>query len=361
MSPRLAVLVAALTSLAVAPAVAAQEWKALTPEELDQREAEARAAPLFASQETLDLVLRADISWLRDERPDEEQTEGTLAVSQPDGSEVVVPVKVRTRGNFRRDKRNCSFPPLRLNFAGKEVEGTVFEGQDKVKLVTPCRDNNDTYQQYVLQEYLIYRVAQLFTPVSFQVRLVRITYEDPNGGYDPRTKLAFLIEGDEQMAARNRAQVMEWEQFHPARMDPDHSAFESLFMFMIGNTDFSAPFFHNFVLVRTEDAHYLPVPYDFDFSGAVSARYATPDPQLGIRSVRDRVYRGFCRPTVDFAALVARFNQERDAIRALYDGMPELEDKQRERVLNYYDDFYKIINDPKRFDRDVIRACRDLS
>jgi hypothetical protein len=352
----------ATLALAVVPgAAAAQEWRAFTPEEFAQRASEAEAAPLFKSQEPLVLTLRADISWLRDERSDEEQTEGSVVLPQPDGTEVVVPVKVRTRGIFRRDKRNCNFPPLRLNFPKKQVKGTVFESQDKVKLVTPCRDNNDTYQQYVLQEYLVYRVAELLTPASFRVRLVRITYEDPDGGYDPRTKLAFLIEDDEQMAARNRAQVMDWEQFHPARMDPEHAVLESLFQYMIGNTDYSAPFFHNSTLVRTEDARYLPVPYDFDFSGVVNARYATPDPSLEIRSVRERIYRGFCRPSVDFGKLVALFNEKRDAIRALYEGMPDLEEKQRSRVLEYYDDFYEIINDPTKLDRRVIRACRDFS
>lgn len=362
---RTVLLVTALAPAFLPPAIRAQEgWKPLTPEEFDKREAKADAAPLFKSDDPLDplvMTLRADISWLRDKRPDEEQTEGTVSVTGADGAQVTVPVKVRTRGNFRRDKRNCNFPPLRLNFAGKEVKGTVFEGQDKLKLVTPCRDNSDTYQQYVLQEYLVYKVGELLTPVSFRVHLVKITYEDPDGGYDTRTETAFLIEDDEQMAARNRAQVMDWEQFHPARMDGEHAVLEDLWQFMIGNTDYSAPFFHNFTLVRTEDAHYLPVAYDFDFSGAVNARYASPDPQLDIRNVRQRVYRGFCRPNVDYAPVIQLFNDKRDAIRALYEGMPGLEDKQRERVLKYYDDFYDIINDPKKFDREVIRACRDMS
>lgn len=338
----------------------AQEVTLPTPEEYAARAAKALAAPLFASHEPLALTLSTDISWIRDTRSDEEEVEGTVRYVGADGVEVTVPVKVRARGNFRREKRNCNFPPLRLNFAGKAVEGTVFEGQDKTKLVTPCHDSRDNFQQYVLHEYLVYRTFQLLSPVGFRVRLVNITYEDPDGGYDTRTKTAFFIEEDEQMAARNRGTLSEWEQFHPLSMEADQSSVVALFQYMIGNTDFSLPMFHNAVLIRSEDGQYLPVPYDFDWSGVVNARYAVPDPQLPIRSVQERVFRGFCREGVDHAALAAQFNARRDAIWALYEGMAEVTDGERKRALGYYEKFYETLNDPRRYEREILRACRTV-
>jgi len=338
----------------------AQEVQLPTPEEYARRKAKADSAPLFASHEPLAVTLRTDISWIRDERSDTMDAEGTLTYAGPGGSDVSIPVEVRARGNFRRDKRNCNFPPLRLDFHGKQVDGTDFEGQDKLKLVTPCQDSRDVYQQYVLQEYLVYRVYELLTPVSYRVRLVSITYEDSNGGYETRTKTAFLIESDEQMAARNRAIRLDITQFHPASMEPTQEALVSLFQFMIANTDFSTPFFHNAEMIRDESGAFLVVPYDFDWSGIVDARYAVPDPRLEIRDVRQRVYRGFCRPDVDQPALAKRFNDQKGAIWALYEGMEGLDEDVKKRSLDYYEDFYKILNDPRRYDREVTRACQKI-
>lgn len=354
---RPSLILGAAIAFTLPPGAGGQEFALPTPEEYAQRAEEAERALLFATHEPLEMVLRTDISWIRDERSDEEEAEGMVILRGPDGAEVAVPVKVRARGNFRRDRSNCNFPPLRLNFAGKQVEGTVFEGQDKLKLVTPCHDSRDSYQTYVIQEYLVYRVLQLLTPASFRVRLVHITYEDPDGGYDTRSRTAFLLEDDDQMAARNRALVSEWEQFHPAAMYGEQASVVVLFQYMIGNTDFSLPMFHNALLLRDQEGRYLTIPYDFDWSGIVDARYAVPDPRLPISDVRQRIFRGYCRPDVDHDGLIDRFNAQRDAIRALYEGMPELEEGARKRALEYYDRFYEIINDSRKYDREIVRAC----
>ena len=359
----LLVLTASTISLGLPGRASAQQDEAPSPEKIEERRIAAENAPLFASNEPLVLTLRTDIKFLRDKRPDEDEVDGTVTIHGSDGDTTTVPVKVRTRGNFRRAKANCNFPPLRLNFATKSVEGTVFEGQDKLKLVSPCHDSRDDYQQYVLQEYLVYRLYELLTPVSFRVRLVRITYEDVNGDYDTRTKTGFLIETDQAMAERNSGQLWEWERFSPtdsmdsraairvlARADPDEAEMMWLFQFMIGNTDFSAAYMHNVVMVRTAQQHYIWVPYDFDWSGVVNARYARPDPKVGTRTVRDRAFRGFCLPRADIPAAVNRLEAIKDSIAPLYESMPGLEEGQRKRVLEYYDKFYEILNDPRQFE-----------
>lgn len=330
-----------------------------SPEEYAARAEAAERAPLFSAHEPLVLTLRTDIKWLRDKRPNEEEVEGVVVLEGPDGATTLA-VDVRTRGNFRRDPRNCNFPPLRLDFPTKQVEGTVFEGQDKLKLVTPCHDSRDNFQQYVLQEYLAYRTYNLLTPVGYRVRLVHITYEDVNQKYDTRTKTAFLIESDEAMAARNRATISVWEAFHPLRLDNEQASVMALFQYMIGNTDWSAVYFHNSVLIRREDGVFLPIPYDFDFAGVVNARYATPDPQLSIRDVRERLFRGFCREGTDHEALKERFHAQHTSIRDLYVGMAELEDGQRKRALEYYDKFYETLDNPGRYEREILRPCLEV-
>ena len=352
---------------------AAQQEKAPSPKKVEERREAAENAPLFASQDPLAVTLRTDIKLLRDRRPDKDEVEGTFTFPGPEGHPVTIPVKVRTRGNFRRSKSNCNFPPLRLNFETKSLKGTVLEGQNKLKLVTPCQDSRSDYQQYVLQEYLAYKVYQLLTPASFRVRLLHITYEDVNGKYDTRTKTAFVIEDDDAMAARNGGQVVGWDKFDPTGpedmraavrvltlTDPKDAVMTSLFEFMIGNTDVSLPFLHNVVMISTGDGRHVAVPYDFDWSGVVNARYAHPDPRLQISSVRDRVYRGFCRPGVDPTVIAERFERIRDSIPPLYQEVKDLDVKQREQALKYYDGFYDVLKDPGRFDREVVKGCRKV-
>jgi len=339
--------------------LAGQEQERPTREEFAARALEAEAAPLFASEEPLAFTLRTDIQWLRDERSDEEEVAGTVTLMGPDGTEVVLPVDVRTRGEFRRMKRNCNFPPLRLNFAKSEMEGTVFEGQDKLKLVSPCHDSRDSYQDYVHYEYLVYRLYNLLTPMSKRVRLVEITFEDIEDDYESRTKYGFLIEADEEMAARNKAVIEEVGEHNPGQTVHEYGTMVSLFQYMIGNTDWSSFQFHNVKLVHTEDGQYYTVAYDFDFSGAVDARYAAPDPSLPIRDVRTRLFWGFCFPQVqDYAHWAEFFNERRQDITDLYMGYEFLEEGDREDALKYYEDFWEVLEDERKYTREIIERCR---
>jgi hypothetical protein len=358
----------ALLFLLVLPVAGwAQDFELPTPEEYAEAAERAENAPLFQTHDILRMTLRTRIEWIRDERSDSVQAEGTLTFIDLDGTEVVRPVKTRARGNFRRDKKTCNFPPLRLNFPKEQMEGTVFDGQDKLKLVTPCNDGRDDYQRYIFDEYLAYRVFNILTPISFRVRLVEITYEDVDGDYDTRTKYAFLIEDEDDMADRRRARFQDVTQFHPSRTFADYSVLTAMFNYMIGNTDWSPVYFHNVKLIRTEEARYLTVPYDFDSSGTVNARYATVDPALQDRArrVTNRLYRGFCRPELAYGTATARFAETRDEVTALYNefaalGFEQYDADDAERTLKFFEKFYEVVDREDRFESRILRDCRDL-
>lgn len=354
-----ALILAGFLTLVVLPLpTVAQEAEDVDP--VTEMEAEdARNAPLFQSHEPVRATLRTDIEWLRDERDDEEEVDGTFTYLADDGARHQVDVEVRTRGNFRREKRNCNFPPLRLDFPKGDVEGTLLAGQDKIKLVTPCHDSRGSYQDYVYYEYLAYRILNLHTPISFRVRLIEITYEDIEDDYDTRTKMGFLIESDEMLAARHMATVQEVERLHPAQADPEYAVLVSLYQYLIGNTDWSAYEFHNFELIQTVEGRNYPVPYDFDFSGLVDARYAVPAPELSIRDVRDRLFRGFCYPHVRQHQMWRElFNEKRPAVEELVMGFQHLEEDDREDTVGYFEDFYEVLNDERKYEREIINACR---
>jgi len=362
MDPRPAAL--ALFVLCAAPSVgAAQVVPFPTAEEYEEKAAAAERAPLFQTHDILRMTLRTDIDWLRDERDDSTEVEGTLTFIDLDGSEVVKPVDTRARGNFRRDKSNCNFPPLRLDFPTGQMEGTVFEGQDKLKLVTPCNDGRDNYQNYIYDEYLAYRILNIVTPYSFRVRLVEVTYEDINGEYDTRTKHGFLIEDEEVLAERSRATFQEVTQFHPASTSGDFSVLVAMYNYMIANTDWSPVYFHNVKLIRTEDARFLTIPYDFDMSGTVNARYASVDPSVGISRVTRRAFRGFCRDELVYEPAVARFRETRDEVTALHNGFAALgfeqyDEDDAEDSLKFFENFYKVVDDPDEFEDEILDDCR---
>jgi hypothetical protein len=317
-------------------------------------------SPLFADTELLEFTLETNIDGLKRDREEEnEERPGVLRMTTDDGSELVLDVKVRTRGNFRLKRSTCRFPPIRLNFQKKQVVGTVFEYQDKLKLVTHCQDRGDRWEQNVLKEYSIYRIFNELSDRSFQVRLARITYIDTeNPDDDPLVRLAFLIERDDQMAIRLEGSLVELTQMHPARYEAQQAALVSVFQYMVGNTDWSAYQFHNIVPMRAEGPIWFPVPYDFDWSGLVDAPYAEPAEQLSIRNVKERVYRGFCWPETDYAALYQQFEDERADIMAIYDGMPGITEDTQKSVTRYLDEFYDVIGNEGRRRRRIEEACR---
>ena len=118
----------------------------------------ARAAdPLFQSADTLWVEISAPLSTLVRERPEEEELPGTFSYTAEDGTRVELDIQVRARGNFRY--KFCDFPPLNLNFRRSQLEGTLLQNQNKLKLVGHCKITR-RYEQSVLREYLAYR-AQL--------------------------------------------------------------------------------------------------------------------------------------------------------------------------------------------------------
>jgi hypothetical protein len=346
--------VAALAALGVTPRPSARP---LPPVHWQLPADTAGPAPhrLFDSAEPIDIAITADFRAVGKDRGTEKRLHpGVLSYRSPAGDTVSVNVQLRTRGHYRL--RLCEYPPLKVDFDRTAVAHTLFAHQGSLKLVVQCRGNR-TYANYLLEEYLIYRVSNLLTPLSFRARLARVTYVDSNGRNTPATRYAFFLEDDDRMARRNHMQVFEQKGIHQEETDFEQMGLLALFQYLIGNTDWSVAALHNIVLVRDSLGILFPVPYDFDWSGVISPPYAQPDPRLGIRTVRDRTYRGACRTADDFAPLFAQFNAAKDSIYALYRGQPDLEPKRVEQALGYYDEFYRTINEPRRAKRELIDAC----
>jgi hypothetical protein len=87
-----------------------------------------------------------------------------------------------------------------------------------------------------------------------------------------------------------------------------------------------------------------PIPYDFDFSGLVNARYAVPGRQLHIETVRDRLYRGPCRTAEELRPFLAAFRARKADVMATVDAVPDLDKNSRRKTREYLEDFYRTID-----------------
>lgn len=164
--------------------------------------------PLFASDVPLVLRLEAPFGTLISQADDDPQWfEGTMTLSEPGGPDRVFAIEVKARGQFRRKSGECDFPTFWINLKKSEVAGTVFENQNKLKVVSHCRENENFYDRYLHREYLAYKTYNLLTEASFRVRLARIDYVYTDRRGRTATRPAFLIEDAELLAQRLGAVV----------------------------------------------------------------------------------------------------------------------------------------------------------
>ncbi len=313
---------------------------------------------LFSSHDLIEFTIETDYGALRGDRDEEsEYRPAILRMIDDGGAERAIDIRVRTRGRYRLE--NCRFPPVRVNFPRNGLEGTVFDGQNGIRLVSHCRDRDDD-EQNVLEEYLVYRTFNLLTDESFRVRLARVTYADGEDDDDPVVRYAFFREESEAMAERLGAVFLEIRQAGPSNFGTEEAVRMSVFQYMVGNTDWSMVRFHNAEVLQTSRGVYVPVPYDFDWTGFVSARYAEPDERLRIRNVRQRIYRGFCRPNFDFSTVYDQFHAISADLEALYTGQEGLDEDNGRDAVEYLADFYEDIETSDRADGRLQRDCRSM-
>ena len=273
-----------------------------------------------------------------------------------DSNLLSIQIRVKTRGHFRRLKTNCKMPPLLLDFPKKQNEKSLFKDQHKLKLVVPCGDDD-----YVIREWLAYKIYNLISEKSFRAKLAQVDFEDSLDKRKPQTYYCILLEDEKKVAERNGAHV--WKPKMLAMQNTNKEEFQKMavFEYLIGNTDWSVPYLQNIVLIKKSSMQPpFPVPYDFDHAGIVDAPYAGPAPELGITSVRDRLYRGYCETDMNnFAATFNLFNQLKEDIYNLYANCPLLSKSYVKFIDRYFDDFYKTINNDRIIEKEFGKPCRE--
>lgn len=318
--------------------------------------------PLFASETPVAIVFEFPVDIIVRQAEDRPVVEGSVHFTDEQGRSISVDMTMTTRGKSRLE--TCKFPPISVNFKKQERADTIFAGQKKLKLVTHCRDG-DSYARYLLQEYAIYRAFNVLTDSSFRVRLVNATYRDSVGKRKDKQSMAFFLESDNELADRLGMEKRDSSVIDPPQLDPVHLSLFSLFQYLIANTDWSVlkgpgdeGCCHNGKVVTPPGSMdgWRVIPYDFDQAGIINTKYSLPAEQLGLKSVRQRLYRGRCGHADQLDATIALFNARRADIEAalLPDG---LSPRFRKSTLGYIAEFYEVINDPLKREKNIDNRC----
>lgn len=326
------------------------------------------AHPLFSENTSIDVVIEGPIAELIRRAP--ASTDPFPAHITIAGGAERYALEIAPRGVSRRTLGICQFPPLRLNFERRAMRGTVFEGQNRLKLVTRCR-NGAQYEQINAREYLAYRLYNLISPHSYRVRPLRVTFRDTARGAREQVHQGFVIEDVDDVARRSRLVELDVpvDTVNSSQLDGLAATRYAVFQFMIGNLDWDMvsgrageDCCHNSRLLaatQTTRSGVVPAPYDFDYSGLVDAPYAVPPAQMSnLRDVRQRVYRGYCRFNEHVPAVIQEFLAQRQAISQTIATEGWLSDSSRRGAQRYIDQFFEIAEDPARVQRQIIERCR---
>ena len=315
------------------------------------------ASPLFDDNDALDVTLEGPLGDLMADPDSREQLPFVLRAE-----DTAHAIKVRLRGKSRLSV--CDFLPLRLNFRKSEVDGTVFAGQDKLKLVVPCHTSGRA-EENVVEEYAIYRLFNLLTPASYRVRLLRMTFVDTTRDGERTDLHTFVLEPKEKLAARLGGEESERAAVSLSWLDAEHMALVYVFQYLIGNLDWSLVTpenekvcCHNGTLVEAGE-RLLYVPYDFDLSGFVDAPYAFPPPDMRLESVTERRYRGFCTERRYLEQALDAIVSKQPDMNALIRALPVLSDKDKERRIGYLDRFFRAADKRDRLLGRFEKRCLD--
>lgn len=311
---------------------------------------------IWQSEEMLKWHLTTNMKKFVKGKKEEVKQAALLKYITKDGQEKVHPVKIRARGNMRKDI--CTFPPIKLYYPESFLDSMGFNKRyNDYKLVLSCQAQS-AYQGYVLKELLIYQLYNLLTNLSYRVQLIHVTIEDSENKRKKIESYGFIIENDEEMADRLNGKLIQPKILSPRAITPEHYDRMALFQYMIGNTDWYMYNKHNMkILKRTNDAYPIIIPYDFDYAGIINASYAVPHEKLPIDYVRERFFLGMCREKGAYSPSLELFRAKKADILATCENFDLLNEKAKKNMVKYLKDFFEILEDDKKTRRHIIEHC----
>ncbi len=313
---------------------------------------------LFNKDDPIVISMKFDVKTFKRTRRQEKYQPAEMTCHVNDTFQVTHPVRIKARGIYRRDE--CTMPPFWLNIRYSGIEAELLSDVKKMKMVIRCRSATQ-YDSYVLREYLVYRIYNLISPYSFRVRLVKLKIVNTGKDNKVSEDWAFLIEPQEVMANRLDGRMIKSDMLSMRTVNREIMSRVALFQYMVGNGDYSVTGRHNLkilVLKAGQPSGFIPVPYDFDYTGLVNTHYAIPGESLGIKSVRERYFMGPCRSKDFQQRTIQEFAQYQEEIVDLIMDFEYLDDREKEDMVNYILSYFAESERENFFERSIASTCR---
>jgi len=295
--------------------------------------------------EVIKMTLEFDLAEVTGDVRNAKKHPAVLRFLNKEGEQLNWNTKVSLRGKFRRMK--CTgMLPLKVDFKKKELKEAGMSTFDDLKLVPLCIEDQEMAKEWLLKEYLAYKLYNELTDASFRVQLVEITYMDSKTT-SQNTQFAFFIEDTAQLRNRLGGAKVENSFGHPwESFNHDQMKTMALFQYMIGNADWDINVSRNIKMIK-QGTQLMAIPYDFDFSGLVNAKYAVPNRSKHIRTVEERVYLGFEKDLEGQDQTIQLFQKNRKNIIQTIKDFKLLRKHSRKEMVKYVHSFYDKIEDIK--------------
>ena len=90
----------------------------------------------------------------------------------------------------------------------------------------------------------------------------------------------------------------------------------------------------------------------------MDTHYAAPPSNLPVRSVRQRLFRGFCAHNEAMPAVVQEFQELKEPILALFENEERLDNRARNGAVKFIEQYYRIVESEKHLQSQLIDNCR---
>ena len=129
------------------------------------QEAKMDRAKFFEDTSLMTATITADLTPIL-RKKEGKQFPANFSTTLQNGTEINEPVLLEIRGHVR--KEICYLPPLRIIF--KSNDASRLKSLGTLKLVSECKPST-LGEEYLLKEYLVYKMYNMLTDMSFRVRL----------------------------------------------------------------------------------------------------------------------------------------------------------------------------------------------
>jgi hypothetical protein len=315
---------------------------------------------LLQAYKPLHVTIETDIKRLKNGKADEAWQPGVFKARQGDSTVLRLDIQLAARGQMR--KNNCDFPPAKIRFYDEKSVGDSLASINELKIVTAC-DKSSLDEEWVQRECVLYELYNLVTEQSFRVKAANVRFEDP-ARKNAFENFSFFIESEKALSARLGGLPLKPKIGSIRNLDSLAYDRMAMFQFMIGNTDWSIRGRHNIKLIylfgrAPNSPAVVPVAYDFDYAGAVSASYAVPSDKVPIKTVQERYYLGACRYSAHYQRVFDFYLSKKQALLDHCEQSPHLSKASKKQMVGYLKEFFDILSSPSRAQREIAQSCRE--